>query len=184
MGGYAFPPTEVSIPSSSGRSSNGGNLFRGYVQKVSIPSSSGRSSNPGVRLLASDSSAVSIPSSSGRSSNDELKLFLAQAKSQSLLLQVGLLTNRGQAGPHARSVSIPSSSGRSSNGSPGCGPQGGAWSQSLLLQVGLLTLKCCVRMEDTPSQSLLLQVGLLTAGAFKTPSALECLNPFFFRSVF
>ncbi len=106
--------------------------------QVSIPSSSGRSSNGLGAYGISEDHPVSIPSSSGRSSNDSWRGdFELRFPSQSLLLQVGLLTTPSRQTWKMPAVSIPSSSGRSSNGRS--------------------------RVQLQPR---------------------ECLNPFFFRSVF
>ncbi len=85
----------------------------------------------------------------------------ASLSSQSLLLQVGLLTDKKSGG----SFALPPS-------------------QSLLLQVGLLTRRSTSSGSTAgASQSLLLQVGLLTEILAISPH-LKSLNPFFFRSVF
>ncbi len=81
--------------------------------------------------------------------------------SQSLLLQVGLLSAGERYWRTNGPVSIPSSSGRSSKDNRLCLPTAAIMSQSLLLQVGLL------RTID-----------------FVFPLLRLCLNPFFFRSVF
>ncbi len=103
-------------------------------------------------------------------------------ESQSLLLQVGLLSRAAEYAWRSDAVSIPSSSGRSSKSE--IGPISEERAVSIPSSSGRSSkLRLFAAVLQRPSQSLLLQVGLLRRG-WSILHPRPRLNPFFFRSVF